>query len=108
MHPALEAGLHDGQVLVRKGHIDAKGGLEILHQSHQLGNHIGIHSGGRHMAFTDFGRDAIAFGTGSGSQHQVSKNVRQGGTFVGYHGPDPTGTNNQGSFHNNLYFGFSV
>ena len=108
VHAGFEAGVHDGQVLVRKGHIDAEGGLEILHQSHQLGNHIGIHGSGRHMAFTDFGRDAIAFGTGSGSQHQVSKDVRQGGAFVGYHGPYPTGTNNQGSFHNNLYFGFSV
>ena len=42
VHASFEASIHDGEVLIGKGQVDAEFGLELLHECHKLGHAVGI------------------------------------------------------------------
>ena len=42
VHASFEAGIHDGEVLIGEGEVDAEFGLELLHECYELGDIVGI------------------------------------------------------------------
>ena len=46
MNPCFEAGIHDGQVLIRERHIDNQFGLELTDEFHRFSHIVGVHAGG--------------------------------------------------------------
>lgn len=55
----FEAGIHDGQVLVRQGHVDDHGGLVAADEGHQLGHVVGIHRSSGDVGIAQLGADVL-------------------------------------------------
>ena len=90
---AFEAGVHDGQILVRKRHVDDDVGFEGAEQLAELRHIVGVDLGGLHAVAADGRRNGIAFGFGSAGQHHVRKDGI-GCDFLGDDRPDTSGTDN--------------
>jgi hypothetical protein len=98
MHTSREAGVHDGEVLIGQGDVDDDLGFEVLQEGGQLGNIVGVHSGGLDRA-GEFGGDGVALGLGAGGQHDLAENVRELSTFVGDDTADAAGSDDEGFGH---------
>ncbi len=90
---AFEAGVHDGQILVRKRHVDHDVGFERAEKFAELRHIVGIDLGGLHAVAADGGRYGIAFGFGAAGQHHIRKHGI-GSDFLGDDRPDTSGTDN--------------
>ena len=95
---ALEAGIHNRQVLIGKRHVDHDVGLERAEQFAQLGHVVGIDLRRLHPVTADGSRHGVAFGFGTAGQHHVRKN-RIGSDFLGHDRSDASGADNQSSTH---------
>ena len=71
--PALEAGIHDGEVLVRQGDVDDDVGLESAEQRTQLGHAVGIDLGRLDPVAADGSGDGVALGLGTAGEHDLRK-----------------------------------
>ena len=95
---ALEAGIHDREVLIRQGDIDDDVGLEGPEQLAQRGHVVGIDLGGLHAVTADGGRHGVAFGFGTAGEHHVREDGI-GSDLLGYDRSDATRTDDKGSTH---------
>ena len=100
---AFEAGVHDREILVRKGHVDNDIGLELPEQRTQFGDVVGIDLGGFDTAAADGGRDGVAFRFGAAGQHDVAE-YGVCGDLLRHHGSDTSGADNQGFTHRRHMF----
>ena len=94
----LEAGIHDRQVLIRKGNIHHNIGLKGAEQLAQFGHAVGIDLGGLHAVATNHGSHSIALRLGSAGQHHIRKDGI-GRNFLRHYRADTAGTDNQSSTH---------
>jgi hypothetical protein len=93
-----EAGVHDGEVLVGEGDVDDDLGLEVFQEGGEFGDVVGIDAGGEDGA-GDFGSDGVALGFGAGGEHDLAKDVRELGAFVGDDAADAAGSDDEGFGH---------
>ena len=99
----LEAGLHDGQVLIGQRQVDDHVGLVALKQSHELVHVVGIHLVGGDVAGADGLSHGITLGTVARGNHDLVKHVRVLCALVGAHGADTTASNDNDFAHNGYY-----
>ncbi len=87
VHTRFQAGIHDGQVLVRKRHVDYEAWLELPDQRHRFSHVVGIHAGGFYFFTAISGVngvcDGLAFRHRAGSKHDVAEHIAVLGAFVG-------------------------
>ena len=95
---ALEAGVHDREVLIRQGDVDDDVGLEGAEQLAQRRHVVGIDLGGLHAVAADGGRHGVAFGFGTAGQHHVREDGI-GSDLLGHDRSDATRTDDKGSTH---------
>ncbi len=96
--PALEAGIHDGEVLVRQGDVDDDVGLERPEQFAQLGDAVGVDLRGLDPSPADGGGHGVAFGFGAAGEHHVGEDGI-GGDLLRDDRPDTPRADNQGFTH---------
>ena len=92
----FQAGFHQGEILVGKGHIDQQLRLDFPDEGYGGGHVVRIYGMGsdadaRSGAYVL--RNGIAFALRAGGQMNVLKNIRQLGAFVGYHMPNAACSN---------------
>ena len=90
---AFQAGVHDREILIGKGHVDDDIGTEGAEEFAQFGNAVGIDLSGLYAAAADRRRNGVALGFGTTGQHHVCKNGISG-DFLGYDRSDASGTDN--------------
>ena len=100
---ALEAGVHDREVLIRQRDIDYDVGTERAEEFAELRHVVGIDLGGLHPVAADGGRHGIAFGFGAAGQHHIREHGI-GGDLLGHHGADASRTDNQRFTHRVIGF----
>ena len=100
--PAAEAGIHDGEVLVREGDIDHQLGLYALHKHAELLHIVGIDLSGLDevLAAGDLSHEGIDGALRPTGDGDVGKDVPIHGYLLSHDGTDATGTDNKyASFH---------
>ena len=75
--PCLKAGIHDGQILIGKGHVDDQIRFEAIDKCHGLGNIVCIEGCGLHPVAAYFGSDRIALRLRAAGEHDFRKGVGQ-------------------------------
>ena len=96
--PALEAGVHDRQVLVGQGDVDHQLRLDAIDQGHQLRHAVGVDLGGFHRVVVQLlylGGDGVALGPGAAGDNDLSKDFGMLGAFLGDDVADPPGPYDQ-------------
>ena len=101
VHPALQAGVHDGQILVRQRHVHYDIGLESPKQLAQIGYIVGIDLRSLHPVPADCRSNGITLRFCSAGQHHVRKN-RIGSNFLRHDGTYASCADNQ-SFTHKIY-----
>jgi hypothetical protein len=88
---ALQARVHDREILVWQGNVDNDVGLESAEQRAQLGHAVGIDLGGLDAVAADGCGHGIAFGFGAAGEHHFRED-RIGGDLLGNDRTDASGT----------------
>ena len=101
VHPALQAGVHNGQILVRQRHVHHDIGLEGPKQLAQIGYIVGIDLRSLHPVPADCRSNGITLRFCSAGQHHVRKN-RIGSNFLRHDGTYASCADNQ-SFTHKIY-----
>ena len=70
---AFQAGVHDREILIGKGHVDDDIGTEGAEEFAQFGNAVGIDLSGLYAAAADRRRNGVALRLGAAGQHHVRK-----------------------------------
>ena len=87
------------EVLVGQGYVDDELRLEGLHQRHQLGDVVGVHSCGLYLDVLDLGGDLVALALGATSEHDLGEDITVLRHLLGYYRADTAGTDNEHSSH---------
>ena len=90
---AFQAGVHDREILIGKGHVDDDIGTEGAEEFAQFGNAVGIDLSGLYAAAADRRRNGVALGFGTAGQHNVREDGI-GGDFLRHHRTDASGSDN--------------
>lgn len=96
VNAGFQAGVHQVQILVGKGHVDQQLRLDFPDEGHGGGHVVRVHGVGgdidaRSGAYIV--RNGVTFAFRAGGQMNVLKDVRQLGAFVGYHMSDAACSN---------------
>lgn len=75
VHTTLQAGLHDGEVLVGQGKVHHELGLEIADEGHELLHAVGIYLCGAYGRVANGFNDSVALALGAAGNHDFGKNV---------------------------------
>ena len=94
IHTCLQTGFHNGQVLIRKCHIDDNLRLELIEQSHQFVYIVGIHLRSLDVRITDSLHNVVTLCLRTACNHHVCKHVRILCYFVRHNGSNTTCANN--------------
>ena len=86
VHPALQAGLHDGEVLVREGHVNHNIRTEAIEEVNQIIYIVGIHLCGLDIGVTDSLDNGVTFRLGTAGNHHFVEYVRVLSHFMSYDG----------------------
>ena len=70
---ALQAGVHDRQILIGQRHVDDDVGPEGAEELAELRHAVGVDLGGLHPPAADGGRHGVAFRLGAAGQHHVGE-----------------------------------
>jgi len=84
--PALEAGVHDRQILVGQGDVDHQLRLDGVQEDNQLRDAVGVDLGGSHrdvVQLLDLGGDGVALGPGAAGEDDLLKDFGMLGAFFG-------------------------
>ena len=96
VHAGLQAGVHDGEVLIRQRHIDHDLRFEVVQESHQLRHIVRIDARGLDRAL-QFGGDAVALRLRAAGEHDLTEDVGKLGAFVGDDAADAAGSDDEDS-----------
>ena len=83
IYSALQAGLHDVEVLIRKGHVDNHVGFVAVEQCHNFLNAVSVDAVGRNVGFAYFLCQGLALGECAGSEDYLAENFGMLGAFTG-------------------------
>ncbi len=84
VNTGLQAGVHDGQILIRERHVDDKLRLLLPDKRHQFGDVVGIDPGSIN-AVAQLGGNGITFRFCPGCKGNFAENITALGAFVGNH-----------------------
>jgi len=107
VNAGFKTGIHDGQILVGKRHVDHQLRLHLFDQGDQFRHVIRVYLC-RCNTPPQLGGDGVAFGFGPRSKGNVGKNVAPLGTFVGDNLADTAGPDNKDVAHIVPFWGESV
>ena len=96
MHTCFEAGVHDGEILIRQRHIDDDFGLVAFQQLDQLRDIVRIHGGGLNRALQLSG-DAVALRFRAAGQHDLTEYVGKLGAFMNDNAANAAGSDDEDS-----------
>jgi hypothetical protein len=94
VHAGLEAGVHDGQVLVGQRDVDDQFRLHVAHQRNQLRHVVGVDPGGGDWPL-DLRGDLLALGLVAARQHDIREDLGHLGALVGHDAANAAGTDDQ-------------
>ena len=105
VHARFKAGVHDGEILIRQGHVDHHDGLVALDQRHQLGHVVGVHT--RRLddaarAFLDARGNGVALRNRAARQHDLGENFGILRALVRHNAADAARADNKNSCHSFL------
>ena len=95
---AFQAGVHDREILIGKGHVDDDIGTEGAEEFAQFGNAVGIDLSGLYAAAADRRRNGVALRLGAAGQHHVREDWI-GRHLLRYDRTDAACADNQSSTH---------
>ena len=93
VYATLQTCFHDREILIGKSHVDHQIGVVAAEQFDELFNAVGIHAVGSDAASANLACDGLAFAARTGSEHDFSENIGILSTFVGHHGTNTAGSN---------------
>ena len=96
---ALQASLHDGEVLVGEGYVDDDFGFETIEECYQFVHAVGIYLGGFDVRVTDCLDNSVTFGLGAAGYHDFCKHIRILSHFVRNNGTYTACTDNKNFTH---------
>jgi len=85
VYAALEAGVHDSEVLIGKRHIDNHVGLMAAKQLYQLLHTVSIDSVGAHVGSADCFSHGVALRLGARCYHYLIEHLGVLGALVGHY-----------------------
>ena len=99
VHTSLETGLHDGEILIRQGHIDDDVWTEAVEEGHQLIHAVGIYLCRLNSGVAYGFHDGITFGLGAASNHDFVEHILILSHFVCYDSTYTASTDNKNFTH---------
>ncbi len=106
VHAALQASLHDGEILVGEGDVYHDVGTVAVEQLHELVNGVGIDAVGCHAVGAYGLGHGVAFRLGARGNNNLIEHFGVHGAFVGHYRAHSTGADDKDFIHF-LYFVFS-
>jgi hypothetical protein len=94
MHSGLQAGVHDGEILIRKGDIDDDLGLELIQQGDEFRHIVSIDTCGLDGT-AEFSGDGVTFGLRAGGEHDFTEDLGELGAFMSDDTADAAGSDDE-------------